>query len=296
MQAIPSVRAAVAHVAHSVGATQWGEAGQAPGAADVSAISSRDVVRILPIVALVLALLLGLLLRSLIAPLYLVASVVLSYTASLGLAVVIFVTIGGQLGINFTLPFFMFVFIMALGEDYNILVMSRIKEESAGLPPREWRFPRAARDDGDNSNDGGTDSLRYVRSARCHDQRAGATDRHGLGARYTSSTRSWCERCSYRRPWCSSVPGIGGRSDHGPGARPARSRNTRCPDTTRPTQGMTLGHVAGPFGACTRIRDSGVIGSPAEGCHPKLGGRELGHAALEGNRSSETQPAACPAR
>jgi putative drug exporter of the RND superfamily len=142
MQAIPSVRAAAARVAHSVGATQWGEAGQAPGAADVSAISGRDVVRILPIVALVLALLLGLLLRSLIAPLYLVASVLLSYTASLGLAVVIFVTIGGQLGINFTLPFFMFVFIMALGEDYNILVMSRIKEEAAGLPLR-MAVPRA---------------------------------------------------------------------------------------------------------------------------------------------------------
>ena len=134
MLAIPSVRDAVSRVARSVGATRWGEAGQAPGAADVSAVSAGDVVRILPLVALVLALLLGLLLRSIVAPLYLVASVVLSYTASLGLAVLIFVTIGGELGINFTLPFFMFVFIMALGEDYNILVMSRIKEEAAGLP------------------------------------------------------------------------------------------------------------------------------------------------------------------
>jgi len=142
MQAVPSVRAAVSGVARSVGATQWGAAGQAPGAADVSAISGQDVVRILPVVVLVLALLLGLLLRSVVAPLYLVASVVLSYTASLGLAVLIFVTIGGQLGINFTLPFFMFVFIMALGEDYNILVMSRIKEETAGLPLRA-SVPRA---------------------------------------------------------------------------------------------------------------------------------------------------------
>ncbi len=142
MQAIPSVRTAVSRVARSIGATQWGVAGQAPGAADVSTISGRDVVRILPVVALVLALLLGLLLRSVVAPLYLVASVVLSYTASLGLAVLIFVTIGGQLGINFTLPFFMFVFIMALGEDYNILVMNRIKEEAAGLP-LQAAVPRA---------------------------------------------------------------------------------------------------------------------------------------------------------
>ncbi len=135
MQAIPSVRAAVSQVAHSVGATRWGVTGEAPGAADVSTISGQDVVRILPVVVLVLALLLGLLLRSVVAPLYLVASVVLSYTASLGLAVLIFMTIGRQLGINFTLPFFMFFFIiMALGEDYNILVMSRIKEETAGFP------------------------------------------------------------------------------------------------------------------------------------------------------------------
>ncbi len=142
MQAIPSVRAALSRVARSVGASQWGAAGQAPGAADVSTISGQDLVRILPVVALVLALLLGLLLRSVVAPIYLVASVVLSYIASLGLAVLIFVTIGGQLGVNFTLPFFMFVFIMALGEDYNILVMSRIKEETAGLPLRA-SVPRA---------------------------------------------------------------------------------------------------------------------------------------------------------
>jgi putative drug exporter of the RND superfamily len=142
MQAVPSVRAATSEVARSLGATQWGVTGQAPGAADVSAISGQDVVRILPVVVLVLALLLGLLLRSLVAPLYLVASVVLSYTASLGLAVLIFVIVDGQLGINFTLPFFMFVFIMALGEDYNILVMTRIKEETARLPLRS-SVPRA---------------------------------------------------------------------------------------------------------------------------------------------------------
>jgi RND superfamily putative drug exporter len=85
----------------------------------------------------VLGVLLALVLRSLVAPLYLVASVALSYVASLGLAVGIFVVIGGQLGINFTLPFFMFVFIMALGEDYNILVMSRIREEAGHLPLRD---------------------------------------------------------------------------------------------------------------------------------------------------------------
>ncbi|MDA8341833.1 MAG: MMPL family transporter, partial [Actinomycetota bacterium] len=51
-----------------------------------------------------------------------------------GLAVLVFVVIGGQGGINFVLPFFMFIFIMALGEDYNILVMTRIREEAHHAP------------------------------------------------------------------------------------------------------------------------------------------------------------------
>jgi RND superfamily putative drug exporter len=68
--------------------------------------------------------------RSLIAPLYLVVSVVISYLAALGLVAIAFVHIGGQDGIQFILPFLMFVFLMALGSDYNILVMTRIREEA----------------------------------------------------------------------------------------------------------------------------------------------------------------------
>ena len=136
LQAIPAIRTTVAAVARSVGATAWGVAGQAAAAADVSAVSGSDIVKIAPVVLAVLFLLLALVLRSLVAPLYLVASVALSYLASLGLAVLIFVVLGHQLGVNFTLPFFLFIFIMALGEDYNILVMSRIREEAGRLPIR----------------------------------------------------------------------------------------------------------------------------------------------------------------
>ena len=128
--AIPAVRAAVTEVAHSIGATASGVNGNAPVAADVGSISQNDLFRIIPIVMLVLALLLAIVLRSLIAPIYLVISVGLSYLASLGLAVLVFELIGGQDGINFVLPFFMFIFIMALGQDYNILVMTRIREEA----------------------------------------------------------------------------------------------------------------------------------------------------------------------
>jgi RND superfamily putative drug exporter len=134
--AMPEVRAAVDTVAQTIGATESGVDGYAAVAADVGSLSTGDLIRIIPIVMLVLALLLAVVLRSLIAPLYLVASVALSYLASLGFAVLVFVVIGGQDGINFVLPFFMFIFIMALGQDYNILVMTRIREEAHRAPIR----------------------------------------------------------------------------------------------------------------------------------------------------------------
>ena len=134
LQAIPHVRAVVAGVAAQAGATRYGVTGEAAGAADVSAVSGRDVLRVVPVVLVLLTLLLALGLRSLVAPLYLVASVALSYLASLGLAILIFQLLGGQPGVNFALPFFLFVFVMALGEDYNILVIGRIREESQAWP------------------------------------------------------------------------------------------------------------------------------------------------------------------
>ena len=133
LNAIPRVRTAVAAVATRIGAADSGVAGEAPSLSDVASVSAHDLAKILPVVMIVLALLLGLMLRSLVAPIYLVLSVALSYLAALGLAVLVFVVIGGQAGINFVLPFFMFIFIMALGEDYNILVMSRIREEAHTL-------------------------------------------------------------------------------------------------------------------------------------------------------------------
>ena len=84
-----------------------------------------------------LPLILALVLRSLIAPLYLIASVVLSYLASLGFAVIVFMEIGGQSGLIYFLPFMLFLFLLALGEDYNILVMTRIREEAKTLPLKQ---------------------------------------------------------------------------------------------------------------------------------------------------------------
>ena len=73
-------------------------------------------------------------LRSLVAPLYLIVSVALSYLAALGVATIVFIDIGGDGGLTFILPFLMFIFLLALGEDYNILVMTRIREEARSMP------------------------------------------------------------------------------------------------------------------------------------------------------------------
>jgi RND superfamily putative drug exporter len=134
MAAVPSIRAAVAHTAATVGATDSGVAGQAAAFYDVSSTSGQDLVKVIPVVLIVIMLLLIMLLRSLVAPVYLIISVGLSYLASLGIAVLVFQFIGGSDGINFILPFFLFIFLMALGSDYNILVMSRVREEAHDLP------------------------------------------------------------------------------------------------------------------------------------------------------------------
>jgi RND superfamily putative drug exporter len=137
MHAIPAVRAALSNVGRATGALDTGVAGQASFSYDISSISTNDLVLIVPIVLLVIGILLAVVLRSLVAPWYLLASVGLSYLAALGLAVAVFMGIGGSAGLNFFLPFLMFIFLMALGSDYNILVMTRIREEAQDLPLRE---------------------------------------------------------------------------------------------------------------------------------------------------------------
>jgi RND superfamily putative drug exporter len=124
-------------VAASIGATDSAVGGEAPALYDISSISNSDLVRVIPIAILAIGLLLALVLRSLVAPLYLIASVGLSYLAALGLSVLLFVEIGNNGGLVFFLPFLMFIFLLALGEDYNILVMTRIREEARQLPLRD---------------------------------------------------------------------------------------------------------------------------------------------------------------
>jgi RND superfamily putative drug exporter len=137
MNASPRIRAVVARVARASGANASGVAGQASASYDISTTADHDLALIIPIAVVAIGLVLAAVLRSLVAPLYLIVSVVLSYLAALGVATIVFIDIGGEGGITFFLPFLMFVFLLALGEDYNILVMTRIREETRELPLRQ---------------------------------------------------------------------------------------------------------------------------------------------------------------
>jgi RND superfamily putative drug exporter len=134
---MPGIQAATTSIQHSVGATASGVAGEAPALHDISSISTSDLKHIIPFAIVAIGILLALVLRSLVAPLYLIASVGISYLAALGLSVLIFIKAGGSGGLVFFMPFLMFIFLLALGEDYNILVMTRIREEAQRLPLRQ---------------------------------------------------------------------------------------------------------------------------------------------------------------
>ncbi|MGH9172491.1 MAG: MMPL family transporter [Acidimicrobiales bacterium] len=137
LDAVPTVRATLARAAAASGAVDNGVAGEAAALYDISATSDSDLKHIIPLAAIAIAILLALVLRSLVAPFYLIASVVVSYLAALGFACLVFIVLGHSGGLTFLLPFLMFVFLLALGEDYNILVMTRIREEAHDHPLRE---------------------------------------------------------------------------------------------------------------------------------------------------------------
>jgi putative drug exporter of the RND superfamily len=133
-EAVPAIRADAARAARSAGAPEYGVTGQAAFTYDVAQLSDNDLRTVIPIAVAVIAVLLAAVMRSLVAPLYLIASVVLSYFSALGLTVLVFDKAAGQPGLTFILPFLLFMFLLALGEDYNILVMTRIREEAHRLP------------------------------------------------------------------------------------------------------------------------------------------------------------------
>ena len=92
---------------------------------------------IVPLVLLVVLLTLIVLLRALVAPIFLLATVVLSFAATLGLTVRSSHFVFGQEGFHSAMPLIIFIFLVALGSDYNIFLMSRVREEAARFGTRE---------------------------------------------------------------------------------------------------------------------------------------------------------------
>jgi RND superfamily putative drug exporter len=98
--------------------------------ADFQKAMNRDYKVVFPVAAIVIAIILALLLRSLVAPWYLMASVGLGFGATLGAAVIVFQHVQGKDGLIFLLPIYIYLFVVALGTDYNILMIARLREEA----------------------------------------------------------------------------------------------------------------------------------------------------------------------
>ncbi len=103
---------------------------------DIENANSRDTKLIIPGILLVVFFILGLLLRSLVAPTFLMATVVLSFAGTLGLSIFGFTALGAN-GIAFNLVLLAFIFLVALGVDYNIFLMARAREEATRMGTRE---------------------------------------------------------------------------------------------------------------------------------------------------------------
>lgn len=107
--------------------------------ADIRDANNRDLWVVFPFAGLLIAVILALLLRSLVAPLYLLLAVGLGFLATLGATVLVFQGMGDAAGLAFGLPIILYLFVVAIGTDYNILMVARLREEA-----KEGNEPRRA--------------------------------------------------------------------------------------------------------------------------------------------------------
>jgi RND superfamily putative drug exporter len=124
-------------IVHEVDGADALVGGTAAANFDVQESSRRDRIVIIPIILLVITLILMLLLRSILAPILLIATVVLSFGATMGASAFVFNNIFKFPGADASYPLFTFVFLVALGIDYNIFLMTRVREESLKLGTHE---------------------------------------------------------------------------------------------------------------------------------------------------------------
>ncbi|WP_414941296.1 MMPL family transporter [Amycolatopsis sp. cmx-11-51] len=120
---------------HTVDGTKVG--GPTATLLDTRKTSEHDRLLIIPIVLVVIFLVLALLLRSLLAPLLLIGTVVLSFAATMGVSALVFNHVFDFPGADPVVPLFGFVFLVALGIDYNIFLMTRVREEAGRIGTRD---------------------------------------------------------------------------------------------------------------------------------------------------------------
>ena len=104
---------------------------------DFNDAAARDLRVIVPIALLVITIILGILLEAIVAPLVLIATVMASFFGTLGLSIFFFIEVQGTAGVDASLPTFAFIFLVALGVDYTIFLMSRVREEARTHGTRE---------------------------------------------------------------------------------------------------------------------------------------------------------------
>ena len=104
---------------------------------DFDQATERDLKVIVPLALLVIAIILAILLRALVAPLVLIASVILSFLCTLGISILFIRFVVGDAGFDASIPTFAFIFLVALGIDYTIFLMARVREEARVHGTRE---------------------------------------------------------------------------------------------------------------------------------------------------------------
>ena len=202
--------------------------------ADINAANNRDLSVILPVAAGLIALILALLLRSLVAPIYLVIAVLLGLRRHARRArSIVFQGLQDKPGVTFQLPIILYLFVVAIGTDYNILMIARLREEA-----REGNEPREAaaigvEHAGPTVAARGPDPRRHVRRADARADLVPAADglrgraRHrAVGVRHVDVPRARTDRPD-------RAPGLvaGPRRRAGP----ARGRSTRTGWSRGPT-------------------------------------------------------------
>jgi RND superfamily putative drug exporter len=122
---------------------------------DLRTANAHDQKIVYPVAAAMIAIILAILLRSAVAPLLLLASVGLGYLATLGATALVFQQLGGEPGLSWKLQLLVYLFVVAIGTDYNILMTARLREEVREGSSTRAAVARAARAAGPTVNAAG---------------------------------------------------------------------------------------------------------------------------------------------